>query len=174
MGIEQAVELWQNVIITAIAKKGGKEEDLQLLPGVDEQAWDPLAENMKLEIPAEIKAFYQVHGGQQDEMGATPFVRNLTLLSVNAILEQWQFLNEEVELDEMEVDNGPGVRPVVWSPAWIPVATNGAGDYLCLDTDPDQGGTYGQVLYYWHDWEDRCVEAESWFAFIELCLAEED
>ncbi|ANF97130.1 SMI1/KNR4 family protein [Paenibacillus bovis] len=170
----QAAQLWQNLITSAIVREGGTEESLELLPGVAEQAWNRLAERIQADVPAEIKAFYQIYGGQRDESGVPPLIRNLTLLPVESIMEQWQFLNEEVELDGMEVDNGPGVKPTIWSPAWIPIATNGAGDYLCVDTDPDVGGTYGQVLYYWHDWENRSVEAESWFAFIELCLAEED
>ncbi|WP_017812332.1 SMI1/KNR4 family protein [Paenibacillus shenyangensis] len=170
----QAAQLWQKLITRAIARESSTEENLQLLPGVEGQDWSRLAESIKAEIPAELKAFYQVYGGQRDEIGVTPLVRNLTLLSLDSILEQWQFLNEEVDQDEMEVDNGPGIKPTLWSPAWIPLATNGAGDYLCLDTDPDIGGTYGQVLYYWHDWENRSVEAESWFAFIELCLTEEE
>lgn len=71
-------------------------------------------------------------------------------------------------------DIEPGIKPMLWNSKWIPIAENGAGDYLCLDTDPADGGCYGQVLYFWHDWGDRSIEAANLFDFIDICLQEED
>ncbi|MCP1359336.1 SMI1/KNR4 family protein [Aneurinibacillus migulanus] len=52
------------------------------------------------------------------------------------------------------------------------MAENGGGDYLCIDTDPSEAGVVGQVLYFWHNWGKRSIEAKNIFEFIEICLKE--
>lgn len=50
----------------------------------------------------------------------------------------------------MDVDRG--VRPVWWSPSWIPVINSEQwGDYLRVYLDPAKRGTTRQVLTYYHD-----------------------
>jgi cell wall assembly regulator SMI1 len=41
---------------------------------------------------------------------------------------------------------GP-IQPVRWSECWIPIASEGSGDYLCIDMCPVPGGDIGQVIY---------------------------
>lgn len=52
------------------------------------------------------------------------------------------------------------------------IAESGGGDYLCLDTDSTEEGLVGQVLYFWHDWGDRTIDAKGPVKFIEICLNE--
>lgn len=54
-----------------------------------------------------------------------------------------------------------------------PIAENGAGDYLCIDTDPSEKGKMGQILYYYYYWGNRSIEANNLIDFIEICLNEE-
>lgn len=76
--------------------------------------------------------------------------------------------------DDLEPDIEKELKPALWNSKWIPIAENGGGDYLCIDTDPSEAGFKGQVLYYYHDWGKRAIEAKNIFAFIELCLKEEN
>jgi cell wall assembly regulator SMI1 len=55
---------------------------------------------------------------------------------------------------------GP-VRPVWIDPLWVPVTDNGAGNFLCLDLHPAEGGHYGQIIEYLHDTPIRTVVAGS-------------
>ncbi|MNI81863.1 SMI1 / KNR4 family protein [compost metagenome] len=107
-------------------------------------------------------------------MGVHSFVRNLTLSPISQIIENWTFLQEEFDPDDLESDIDPEIQSFLWHAKWIPIAENGGGDYLCLDTDPSDVGVVGQVLYFWHDWGKRSVEGRNLFEFIEICLKEND
>ena len=44
-----------------------------------------------------------------------------------------------------------------WRPGWLPFATNGSGDHLCLDLEGTFTGHSGQIIEHWHDYEARSV-----------------
>ncbi|MBD8033070.1 SMI1/KNR4 family protein [Solibacillus sp. Sa1YVA6] len=77
----------------------------------------------------------------------------MTLLPTSEIINNWCFLQEEFD---------PELKPFkfLWNSKWIPIANNGGGDYLCIDNNLYEAGAVGQVLYFWHDWEDRSIEKE--------------
>ncbi|RRJ61834.1 SMI1/KNR4 family protein [Paenibacillus oralis] len=172
--LKQAERLWSLIIGKGAAKDTGFQEALRLRPGAGEAEFEHAEKALGLKLPEEMKAFYQVHNGQDWDLGSEPFVRNLTLSPLEEIVENWNFLREEFEADEMEPDIGQEIKPLLWNDKWIPIASNGGGDYLCLDMDPAEAGQVGQVLYFWHDWGNRSVEAASLFSFIQICLDEED
>jgi cell wall assembly regulator SMI1 len=71
-------------------------------------------------------------------------------------------------LDGGEFEDFEDVEPVGpvkgefwWNPLWIPIATNGGGDDICIDLDPAEGGKVGQIITFWHDWELREVILDS-------------
>ena len=59
------------------------------------------------------------------------------------------------------------MRDLWWSPRWIPLTGNGAGDHLCVDLDPAPGGAPGQVITMWHMDDVREVKAAGWAAWLE-------
>lgn len=172
--MNKAEWLWQRIIDKGAAHTAGYEQALNLLPGASDEELSALEDKLGTKLPVEMKEFYKVHNGQNWTAGSDGFVRNLTLTPASAILDNWTFLQEEFDPEHMEMDIGAGIKPLLWNPKWIPIAENGAGDYLCLDTDPAEDGVYGQVLYAWHDWGNRSVEANNLYDFIEICLQEED
>jgi cell wall assembly regulator SMI1 len=44
-----------------------------------------------------------------------------------------------------------GIAPAFWHKGWIPFASNGAGDYYCLDLAPVEEGDIGQIISFNHE-----------------------
>lgn len=166
----QADNLWKCII----EKKD--RDALNLQPGATAEEIQLIENTLGVILPEEMKSFYSVYNGQAWDVGVESFVRNLTLSSLAEIMDNWLFLQEEFDPDDLlpDIEYGVEVQPLLWHKKWIPIAENGGGDYLCLDTDPTEQGVVGQVLYFWHDWGKRTTDAKSLFEFIENCLNEEN
>ena len=166
--------LWQRIF-----EKGRKEENdfinkLHLNPKATEEDFLKLEKTLSTIIPDEMKSFYSVYNGQKWRKGTKCAIRNLTLMPIEEIIAKWNFLNDEFDPnDGLKLENDECIKPFLWNPKWIPIAENGGGDYVCLDTDPTEKGTFGQVLYFYHDWGNRSVDAKCLFEFIEQCLIED-
>lgn len=172
--MSQAEWIWKSIIQKGQQKNADFQDKLFLQPGASEEDLIQLQETLNVTIPKEMVEFYRIHNGQLWDIGGQCFIRNLTLSPISEIVENWHFLNEEFEGDELEASFDKEIKPLLWNPKWLPIASNGGGDYLCLDTDPTNEGQPGQVLYFWHDWGNRSVKAKSLFEFIQACLEEED
>ncbi|MGE7111186.1 SMI1/KNR4 family protein [Lysinibacillus sp. NPDC047702] len=166
----QANNLWRCII-----EKKGKDA-LNLQSGATDEEFQLIENTLGVTLPQEMKSFYGIYNGQVWNLGIEPFVRNLTLSPISEIIENWMFLQEEFDPDDLlpDIEYGVEVKPMLWHKKWIPIAENGGGDYLCLDTDPTEEGVVGQVLYFWHDWGNRTTVAKSLFEFLEKCLNEEN
>ncbi|OAB47172.1 SMI1/KNR4 family protein [Paenibacillus antarcticus] len=174
MKINQAELLWQRIIEKGTNLEVNFEETLNLQSGATDEELQLIENTLNVTLPVEMKKIYTVHNGQNWNVGVNSFVRNLTLSPISLIIDNWNFLQEEFESDDIEPDIEGEIKPVLWNSKWIPIAENGGGDYLCLDTDPSEAGSVGQVLYCWHDWGKRSVEAENLFEFIKICIDEVD
>jgi cell wall assembly regulator SMI1 len=170
---QEARALWQRIIERGSRNTPDYEEKLSLLPGASREDLEQLAHTLGVKLPQELADFYSVYNGQDWSVGTESIVRNLTLSPIGQIIEDWEFLNEEFEADEMEPLIAPEIKPFLWNPRWIPIAGNGGGDHLCIDTDPSEKGVFGQLLYFYHDWGRRSVEAAGLYEFLEQCLKEE-
>lgn len=172
---DKAEWLWQQIIEKGLKLEDDFEQSLNLQQGASEEDFLLVEETLGVTLPEEMKSLYRIHNGQVWELWSNPFVRNLTLSPTSEIIDNWKFLQEEFDSgDGLELENEAEIKPLLWNAKWIPISENGAGDYLCIDTDPSDSGVVGQVLYFWHDWGDRSIEAKSLFEFIEICLNEED
>jgi cell wall assembly regulator SMI1 len=123
-------------------------------------------QKMGLEFPKSFKELLLIHNGQRDEYIGV--IGNYVLLSLDEIVYNWQTMKELLDSKDFEeVETiGPIKKEFWWNPCWISIATNGAGDDICIDLDPDEGGTVGQIITFWHDWEERKVisrSLEDWF-----------
>jgi cell wall assembly regulator SMI1 len=59
-----------------------------------------------------------------------------------------------------------GVRSKWYLADWIPFASNGAGDFLCIDTNPTKKGTVGQIISLEHESPARRLIASSTSEFL--------
>lgn len=68
--------------------------------------------------------------------------------------------------------SGPIKGDEWWRLGWIPFCGDGGGDHLCVDLDPADGGTVGQVISMWHDMPNRDLTGTSLTDFIEIIAAD--
>ncbi|MBK9143411.1 MAG: SMI1/KNR4 family protein [Candidatus Melainabacteria bacterium] len=98
-----------------------------------------------------------------DDMAYSP-------LPLEEIAGNWQMEKELFEggnYTDLEADPDEGVAGQWWHTGWIPFATNGAGDFICVDTAPAEGGTAGQVIAFSHESGARPVLAASLAEYLE-------
>jgi ABC-type thiamine transport system substrate-binding protein len=77
-------------------------------------------------------------------------------MSVDEAIDTWRML-----CDPKEDVKKP------WSNAWLPVFTNGAGDYVCFVTS---GKGAGSLVEYWHTDTDRTTAYASFDAWADTLL----
>jgi cell wall assembly regulator SMI1/ankyrin repeat protein len=127
-------------------------------------------------LPADFRASLRLVNGQDDDVDGIfpPPNDNDTdyqLVAVGHIRGEWQSWRKLVEMTEFQGRSSspdPGVRDDWWHRGWIPFASNGGGDSFCIDLDPAEGGTVGQVIAMNHETGSRPVLAKSFAEFLAL------
>jgi cell wall assembly regulator SMI1 len=128
----------------------------RLGPPASREALDELAKTIGRRVPDSLAESLRIHDGASFEIDL-PY-GDWKLSSASTSAEDWTSLVEiHAELDvTYGVENrrhratGP-VSPVPWRAEWIPFASNGAGDRLCVDMAPAPGGHLEQVIVYMRD-----------------------
>jgi cell wall assembly regulator SMI1 len=155
-----------------------KELDGAFRPGASPNKIEAVERMLGVTFPDDVRQFYLCHDGQRD---MTPNLFNgFQFLPLDMVASDWSFWQEldadqnHYELDYIPV---PEIKPIWWSSKWVPFAANGAGDYQCIDLDPNQAGKSGQIITMWHCETSRCLEASSlteWFdTFVKRVLNHE-
>ncbi|MBN2534841.1 MAG: SMI1/KNR4 family protein [Spirochaetales bacterium] len=153
-------DIWDR--IESWLKKEAPGVNVRLLPGAADNEIHVLEEFLHITFPDDVKASFKIHNGQHDL--AVPLIGDWQLFSLIGVERDWKLMKKMYDKGDF---SGPGaaatgnVRPEWWIPGWIAVASNGAGDLLCLDMDPAPGGRAGQIVTFWHMDSKRAVLAES-------------
>lgn len=138
-------------------------------PPASEKELEELAECLGSDLPTDFIEFYRSRNGSPP--GAFVIFPDIyRLLSSNEIIDEWKELYEWADEDRDVEVIGP-VKPQWWNLNWLPVGIDD-GNPLCLDLDPPDDGTYGQVVKAWHDWERRSVQARSLTNWLEEFVEE--
>lgn len=93
--------------------------------------------------------------------------RNYNLLSFEKIYEEWEAITGLCEEDEeLEEELREGFSDKIktddyTNPQWIPFAAGYNGDYLLIDPDPSEKGTFGQIIELLNEEWERQVIASS-------------
>lgn len=123
-------------------------------------------------FPEDFRASLKRHNGQANNhtlIGMGP------LLSTEDIVSQWTIWKELLDddtFDDVHSDPDPGVKAVWWNLRWIPITYDGAGDHDCIDMDPAEGGTVGQIIEMWHDDSGRPLRSPSFLAWLTACASD--
>ncbi|VWB32206.1 molybdopterin biosynthesis moeA protein [Burkholderia aenigmatica] len=126
-------------------------------------------------LPDDLLESLRLHDGQADP--ATVFAENDALLSAHEIIAQWSIWKKLVsggDFDDMTSDPAAGIRDDWYNLKWIPFTHDGSGNHLCVDLDPAEGGTVGQVIRVWHDDDRRERVASSYAEWLARVAAERD
>ena len=120
-------------------------------------------------LPTDFVDCLKIHNGQKGE--SEWLFSGSEFLSSQRIIEEWTIWKNLLDGGDFygnEIKPAIGIKPVWWSPKWIPFTYNGGGDHLCLDLDPASQGRRGQVITLWHDDGARKKKADSfaqWFSY---------
>lgn len=147
-----------------------------LNPGASEEAIVASEAALGIRFPDDFRLSVKRHDGQgafRRLMGVGP------LLPLEGIVVQWQVWKELLDDGTFEDDGEPfesmphpGVKPDWWNARWIPITHDGSGNHDCLDLDPADGGSSGQVIEMWHDDDIRPLNAPSLTAWLTEFLEE--
>ncbi|GHO78778.1 hypothetical protein KSD_65490 [Ktedonobacter sp. SOSP1-85] len=110
-----------------------------LLPGVDDDDIQEIEVELGYQFPEDVRASLRIHNGTIDR-----FADIWGLLNVDDILRQ-----QQVQLKVLRsLQEG-----VVWwwYPHLLPLASDGAGDLLCVDVAPELKERVGQIIQFDHE-----------------------
>jgi cell wall assembly regulator SMI1 len=139
----------------------------ELLPGLTDSEYEKFEERLGLRAPAAFRALYQWRNGQSAKC-YKGFQDNRQFASAECILGSKQILDEMNEGNEEGGFDSGFAMANWWSPSWIPFLDNGGGDHLCLDLGGAFTGRPGQLITFWHDWENRSIEYPSLELWLEI------
>jgi cell wall assembly regulator SMI1 len=135
-------------------------------PGASEAKIQETERIIRVHFPSALRESYLVHDGTGD---ISAWFLNQYLLSLAEIAAKFTMMTGIIEAGifaNFPVSPTGPIKPVRWSRRWIPISDDGAGDYLCVDLDPDPGGEVGQVIKTNHEIGPERVLAKGFREFL--------
>jgi cell wall assembly regulator SMI1 len=103
-------------------------------------------------FPQDVRDTFKIHNGQASD---TPWLLDgWEFMSVERIVEEWKVWKDLLDGGDFkgtESDSDGHTVTDWWSPLWIPLTYDGAGNHHCLDLSPGRLGRTGQIIRMWHD-----------------------
>lgn len=139
-----------------------------------------LEETVGVELPQEFCGYLSTMNGQRnteeavrDRSSEIPLLGFNPFLSVTAIIENWNMLNElfTKETEPLGWVTEDKIKPFIWRRHWIPFTEYEGSQYLILDCDPGKNGTYGQVFCWCSGMDFSEVIASSFGEFSSELLS---
>jgi cell wall assembly regulator SMI1 len=169
------VELWGR--LRNILERLPPEKRPELRPGAADEELQRLEMELGQTFPEEFRESYLLHDGQLTGMDLAPAIGahedGYELMTAHAIRRDWRSWKELAvvgDFADLAAGSSPEVKGQWWIPAWVPFATNGAGDHLCIDLEPTPKGSRGQVIRVGHESPLREVIAGSFRAWLFAIL----
>ena len=116
-----------------------------LAPGASDAQIADVEQKLKVTFPEDVRASWRVHDGGED-IGLLPSSEAgdmaYSLLSLKEMARDFKSMR--------------AWRDMGWENGWLPIATNGGGDYQCVDLIGDDGdpATRGRVIEFQHEVSD--------------------
>lgn len=142
--------------------------------GITQEQLDTVVEQLdEVELPAILVNFYKISNVNWNAVTSAISLQvngwDYDLLPFEKIADEWEGINELFDDEEVDEDTiaDYDIRLKCTgyaNPKWIPFAEGKNGDYLLIDTDPSDSGTYGQIIELQNESWERTV--------IAFCLEE--
>jgi cell wall assembly regulator SMI1 len=164
MSIIDMKSLWEKLKIHLCTRAPNIVADLN--PPATQDEILALEQQIGMRLPSDLVACLRVHNGQIGK--AEGLFDGQTLLPLNHILMSWLVWRDLLhggDFDDRIAHSELGIKSTWWNTNWIPFASNGGGDYLCLDMDPAPGGNIGQVIEVLHDFPSRSLLKDDFFSW---------
>ena len=120
-------------------------------------------------ISPELKHLLKKHNGSKDYF----VLPGWELFSTEEIVGEWKIW-EELYYNQFKPENyscspeGPIRGDEWWRLKWIPFCGDGGGNHLCIDLEPTDQGTIGQIITMWHDSPERVLISNSLTEFVTM------
>lgn len=112
------------------------------------------------QVPTDLVGLYSICNGQPitedpsiNRFLASCYAHDYRLMDVSEIMVKGKNLNSlfaDGRYDRL-IQSDKEVRAKWWSKGWLPFLSNGCGDFICVDTNPSDYGTQGQIIEFVHD-----------------------
>ena len=141
-----------------------------LAAGASDPEINAVEATLGVNFPDDVRRSYRIHDGSNEN---AVFEFGRYLLSLQEIVRAWEILQplaEDPQYSGLRTSYGGSIRSDLWNKRWIPLTDNGSGDHVCVDLDPTETGTVGQLIDYSHEEGPRRVLAKNfedlltWFA----------
>jgi cell wall assembly regulator SMI1 len=142
----------------------------QLRPPASPDAIQRAEKILGVEFTPDYRASLAIHDGQ----GGIGLLVGWRLQRLIDVVETWQMLSRHAA----DVDSGfstdedesiqvvDALRPCWWTTKRIPIAEDGAANFITADYDPAPVGTVGQLVPCWRDVESRKLVASSFGSWL--------
>ncbi len=147
-----------------------------LAPGCAEDVIAEFEVQVGKALPECFKDLYRAHDGQRGAINTGPFY-GLIFLPIADARSHWAAWKKIVEDTSPEDMKGASmfsksamagaVKEIYANEYWIPFAYDYGGSHLGVDLDPGPRGTFGQVINFGRDEDEKFVVASSVATFLE-------
>ena len=140
-----------------------------LAPGATGHQIEEAEKILGTRFPDDVRQSYLLYNGspQADSLAIFEYGE---FLSLQRMVEDWGvwkgIYDEDEEFRGYKTEPDRGIQNGWWRHGWIPFCANGSGDSLCVDLDPSENGTCGQVLELVHDYSHRPLLASSFSLYL--------
>jgi cell wall assembly regulator SMI1 len=154
--------LWKQIEKALKSTSPGVKKSLN--KGATRQQIASSEKKLGVELPAPLRESYLLHDGQKERAdglfpeGFADLPSEFVLLSLEEAAADWNNWTSLAKSGEFKGSVGQpdkGVKPDWWNRKWIPFASDGGGDSLCVDLAPAKAGTAGQIIGVQHDSASR-------------------
>jgi cell wall assembly regulator SMI1 len=158
-------KIWKR--IEAWLKQNAPDTLAYLQPGASDADIKKAARSLSCELPDDVTESYHIHDGMRGAAGS--LIGEWSLMPLAIVVREWKTLKKLSDggtFEGMEGDADVQVKSDWWNPRWIPVASNGSGDFVCVDLDPPRTGKSGQVISFFHAEPRRELLAKSFKSWL--------
>jgi cell wall assembly regulator SMI1 len=169
IGMEQGEmkDIWRRIDDKLAALIPDVLEDLgPLADGATEERIAHLEGLIGVRLPEDVRESYAIHDGTGGrDLYATYGLADLE--SMGCFWEQLRELSKDADfMGRIPKAKGP-IREQWWNPKWIPMTDPGSGNHICIDLDPAEGGSPGQLIDWDHERGPTSVIAPSLRSYLE-------